>query len=141
MTRAPVDTYRFKAKAPHVVLHDPLTNWVESFVIDSPAIELRTNVTTFSNPISPTNFPSLVSLTNQEHSPPAWASSSAAPRDRSRMSSIAEPWVAIFRAEHRQPGEFRTALCFGGRCRGAESQPEDRGRLPCLGGQCLGHRG
>jgi len=65
VTRAPVDTYRFKAKAPHVVLQDPLTNWVESFVIDAPAIELRTNVTTQSNPITPANFPSLVTLTNQ----------------------------------------------------------------------------
>lgn len=63
-TRVPVETYRFAAKAPHVVLNDRVSA-VEGFVIDSPDIDIRASLDAQANAISATNFPSVINLTNR----------------------------------------------------------------------------
>lgn len=63
-TRVPVETYRFVAKAPQVVLSDRVSA-VEGFVIDSPNIDIRASLDAQTNVITSASFPSVVNLTNR----------------------------------------------------------------------------
>lgn len=64
ITRVPVQTYKFIAQAPHVVLRDAVSV-VEDLQIDSPSVDVRAQLSTQSNPITESSFPSLVNLTNR----------------------------------------------------------------------------
>lgn len=63
ITRQTVETYKFAAKADHLVLRDDLT-LQESFVADSPNVDLQSLINLQSNPITPATFPSVQNLTN-----------------------------------------------------------------------------
>lgn len=61
ITRVPVQTYRFAATTPGLVLLDAISA-VETFTVDSPDIVLRAPVNTLSNPITAETFPSVTNL-------------------------------------------------------------------------------
>lgn len=63
-TRVPVQTYKFQAKAPQLVLNDRVST-VEGFVVDVPNVDLRATLDAQSNPITPASFPSVINLTNR----------------------------------------------------------------------------
>ncbi|MBL9127176.1 MAG: hypothetical protein JNL97_06000, partial [Verrucomicrobiales bacterium] len=63
ITRQTVETYKFAAKANHLVLRDDLT-LQESFVADAPDVDLQSQINLQTNPISSATFPRVVNLTN-----------------------------------------------------------------------------
>jgi hypothetical protein len=63
ITRQIVQTYRFAAKADHLILGDDLT-LEESFVADAPDVAIQSTVNLQTNPISQATFPRVVNLTN-----------------------------------------------------------------------------
>lgn len=64
ITRVPVETYRFSAQAPQLVLRDSI-NVQENLSIDVPEVDLAASVNTLANPITPDTFSGLVRLTNR----------------------------------------------------------------------------
>jgi hypothetical protein len=63
ITRQTVQTYRFAAKANHLILADDLT-LEESFVADAPDVAIQSSINLQANPISQATFPRINNLTN-----------------------------------------------------------------------------
>jgi hypothetical protein len=63
ITRQTVQTYRFAARADHLVLGDDLT-LEESFVADAPDVSIQSTINLQANPISQDTFPRVNNLTN-----------------------------------------------------------------------------
>jgi len=63
ITRQVVETYKFAARAKHLILRDDL-RLQESFVADAPDLDLQSEIDLQQNEITPATFPSVINFTN-----------------------------------------------------------------------------